>query len=84
MEFCVQYGLLCKTCTSGVKSLVYWYAQGFSVTSIVCRPCWAVVHWQCFINGNFIIHYVSVILGVFSNLILVSNCSSTFQGVANF
>ena len=54
MEFCVQYGLLGGTCTSGVKLLVYLYAQGLSLTIIVCRPCWAVVHWQCFINGNFI------------------------------
>ena len=54
MEFCVQYGLRGETCISCVKSLVYLYAQGLRATIIVCRPCWAVVHWQCFIDGNFI------------------------------
>ena len=52
MEFCVQCGLRGATCISCVKSLVYLYAQGLRETIIVCRPCWAVVHRQCFIDGN--------------------------------
>ena len=60
---------------------MYLYAQGLSVTIIVCRPCRAVGIGSVLLMAFLLIHYVSLILGVFCNLILVVTVLAPFRAL---